>query len=121
MLQSSAELIGARRVLRTAADTIEAADDVVDMLATYQHTDALQVAVTSAQEEYLLNDVVLVGRRVYHTRTGAAGLILNVFCLHNFYYFVVAINTSNLQDYSYVQLIDCMTVAEAPVEPVCWI
>lgn len=121
LLQSSAELIGARRVLGTAADTIEAADDVVDMLATYQHTDALQVAVTPTQEEYLLDDVVLVGRHVYHTRTGAVSLILNVFCLHNSYYFVVAINTSNLQDYSYVQLIDCMTVAEAPVEPVCWI
>ena len=82
MLQSSAELIGARRVLRTAADTIEAADDVVDMLATYQHTNALQVAVTPTQEKYLLNDVVLVGRHVYQLRTGAASLILYMFCLH---------------------------------------
>ena len=84
MLQSSAELIGARRVLGTAADTIKATDDVVDMLAAHQHTDALQVAVTSTQEEHLLDDVVLVGRHVYHTRTGAVSLVLNVFCLHLF-------------------------------------
>ena len=88
MLQSSAELIGARRVLGTAADTIEAADDVVDMLATHQLTDALQVTVTSAHEEHLLDDVVLVGRHVYHARTGAVSLVLNVFCLHFFKFFV---------------------------------
>jgi hypothetical protein len=36
----------------------------------------------------LLDDVVLVGRHVYHARTGAVSLVLNVFCLHFFKFFV---------------------------------
>lgn len=34
---------------------------------------------------------------------------------------LASLATLGMVNYSYVQLIDCMTVAEAPTEPVCWI
>ena len=64
LLQCPAELVGTRRALHAAADAVEATDDVVDLLAAHQLADALQVTVASAQEEYLLDDVVLVGCHV---------------------------------------------------------
>ena len=83
MLQGSTELVGTRGALLTTADAIDAGDDIVDLLATYQLADALQVAMTATQEEDLLDDVVLVGSHVDEFRTGAFCLVLYVLCFHN--------------------------------------
>ena len=56
---------------------------IVDLLTTHQLADALQVAMTAAQEEDLLDNVVLVGSYVDEFRTGAFCFVLNVFCFHN--------------------------------------
>jgi hypothetical protein len=59
-------LVGAGSSLRTAANAVQPADDIVYLLTCHQSADALQVAVASAYEEYLLDDIVVVHRYVYH-------------------------------------------------------
>jgi hypothetical protein len=58
-------LVGTGRVLCTAAYAVNLADDIVDVLSAHQLAYALKVSVAAPKEEYLLNDVVLVGRHVY--------------------------------------------------------
>ena len=64
LFEGAAQLVGAGGAFAAAADAVDAGDDIVDFLATNQLADALQVAVASAKEEDLLDDVVLVGRYV---------------------------------------------------------
>ena len=64
LFEGAAQLVGAGGAFAAAADAVDAGDDIVDFLATDQLADALQVAVASAKEEDLLDDVVLVGRYV---------------------------------------------------------
>ncbi len=64
LLECPAELVGTGGALAATAYAVEARDDVIDMLSAHQLADALQVATASAQEEDLLDDVVLVGRHV---------------------------------------------------------
>ena len=66
LFQSPAKLVRTRCALRATAYAVEATDDVVNLLAAHQLADALQVAVASAYEEYLLDDIVVVHRYVYH-------------------------------------------------------
>ena len=61
LLESSAELIGARGAAHTTVDAIEFADDIVDVLTGDQLADALQVTIATTHKEHLLDDVVLVG------------------------------------------------------------
>ena len=82
-LQCSAELVGTRGALVSTTDAVDAGDDIVDLLTTHQLADALEVAVTAAQEEDLLDDIVLIGSYVDEFRTGAFCFVLNVFCFHN--------------------------------------
>ena len=82
-LKGSAELVGTRGALVSTTNAVNAGDDIVDLLTTHQLADALEVAVTAAQEEDLLDDVVLVGSYVDEFRTGAFCFVLNVFCFHN--------------------------------------
>lgn len=79
LLQCAAELVGARGRLAAAADAVEFADDIVNLLADDEAANTLQVAVASAQEENLLDDVVVVRRRVNEHRAGALCLILYMF------------------------------------------
>lgn len=65
LLQCPAELVGTGGGLAATAYAVEARDDVVDVLSAHQLADALKVATASAEEEDLLDDVVLVGRHVY--------------------------------------------------------
>ena len=65
LLEGAAELVGAGGRLRATADAIDALDDIVNLLTSNQLADALQIAIATAQEEYLLDDVVLVGSDVY--------------------------------------------------------
>jgi len=82
--KGAAELVGARGALRATADAVEPFDDIVDVLAAHQLADTLQVAVAATQEEYLLDDVVLVGRHVDEFRACAVSLVLYMFGLHMF-------------------------------------
>ena len=68
--------------LSTTADAVQAGDDVVDALTSYQLADTLQVAIAAPQEEYLLDDVVFVGCDVNELRARAVRLVLYMFCLH---------------------------------------
>jgi hypothetical protein len=52
------------------------------MLPSHQLADALQVAITTTQEEYLLDNVVLVCCDVNQLRARSVRLILYMFCLH---------------------------------------
>ena len=82
-------MVGAGGGLDAAADAVQFVDDVVDVLSAHQLADALEVAVASAEEENLLDDVVLVGSHVDQFRACAVGLVLYVLCLHgaNLVYF----------------------------------
>ena len=82
LLQCPAKLVGTGGALHTAAYAVEAGNDVVDSLSAHQLADALQVAVTATEEEYLLDDIVLVGGHVDELRARPVGLILYVFCFH---------------------------------------
>ena len=62
--ECTAKLVGTRGVLCSTADAVKPTNDVVDVLAADELTDTLQVAVATSKEEYLLNDVVLVGCHV---------------------------------------------------------
>ena len=64
LLESATELVGTGGALGATADTVETADDVVNLLTLHQQTDALQVTMTTTQEENLLDNVVLVGRHI---------------------------------------------------------
>lgn len=82
MLKGTAQLVRTRRPLRTTTDSVQTAHHVVDMLAAHQLADALQITVTTTQEEHLLDDIVLVGRHINELRARSLRLILYVFCLH---------------------------------------
>ena len=82
LLERPTELIGARRRLRSTTDAIQAFHHVIYFLTSHQLADALQITVTATQEEYLLDDVMLVGCYIYKLRTRAVRLILYMFCLH---------------------------------------
>lgn len=75
-------MVRAGSALCTTTNAVETRQHVVDMLSAYKLADALQVAVTASQEEYLLDDVMFVGSHVDQFRTGALSLILDMFCLH---------------------------------------
>lgn len=64
LLQCTAKLVGTRGVLCSTTDAVKPTNDVVDVLAADELTDTLQVAVATSKEEYLLDDVVLVGCHV---------------------------------------------------------
>ena len=64
LLQSPAELIGTRGAFCTTTDTIDLRNHIVDLLATNQLTDTLQIAIATSQEEHLLDDIVLIGSDV---------------------------------------------------------
>ena len=82
LLQCSAQLIRTRGALYTTADAVQAWYHVVNVLASHQLADALQVAITASQEEYLLDNIVLVCCDVNQLRARAVRLILYMFCLH---------------------------------------
>ena len=79
LFQGAAELVGTGSGLVAAADSVEFADNIVNLLACYQATDTLQVAVASAKEEDLLDNVVVVGCHVDEHRAGTLCLILYMF------------------------------------------
>lgn len=82
MLERPAQLIRARGVLDSTTDAIDTWDDIVDLLATNQLTDSLQVAIATAKEEHLLDYIVLISSNVDELRTGALSLILYMLSLH---------------------------------------
>ena len=61
LFQGAAELVGAGGVLRTAADAFQTRDDIVYFLSLDKFADALQVTWAAACEEYLLDNVILIG------------------------------------------------------------
>ena len=82
MLESPAQLVGARGILDSTTDSVDTWDDIVDLLATNQLTDSLQVAIATTKEEHLLDYIVLISSNVDELRTGALSLILYVLSLH---------------------------------------
>ena len=66
LFEGACELVGTAGVLGAAANAVDLADDVVDLLSAHQLADTLQVTITSTQEEYLLDHIVLVGCHVDH-------------------------------------------------------
>ena len=65
LLKGAAELVGAGDAFAAAVYAVKAGYYVINLLAGYQAADALQVAVASAQECYLLDYVVVIGYYVY--------------------------------------------------------
>jgi len=57
-------LVGARGVLGTTADAVNLLHNIIDMLSSNQLADTLQVPITTSEEEYLLDDVVLIGSHI---------------------------------------------------------
>ena len=82
MFERTTKLIGTRGALYTTADAVQTWYHVVNVLASHQLADALQVAIAATQEEYLLDDIVLVCCDVNQLRARAVRLILYMFCLH---------------------------------------
>jgi hypothetical protein len=39
-------------------------DDIVNLLSSHQLADTLQIAITTTQEKYLLDNIVLIGSNV---------------------------------------------------------
>ena len=66
LFERPTELVRTGSALGAAADAVDFPHDVIDVLTANQLADALQVAVAAAEEEYLLDDVVLVGGDVNH-------------------------------------------------------
>ena len=64
MLECLTQLIRARCELGTATDSADTRDDIVDLLSANQLAYSLQVAIATAKEEHLLNDVVFIGCHV---------------------------------------------------------
>lgn len=89
LFQGAAELVGTGGAFRATANAVQAEDDVVNLLASHQLADALQVAVAATKEEYLLDDVVLVGSHVNQLRTRAVRLVLYVLRFHVLSQFLV--------------------------------
>ena len=83
LFQRATELVGTGRALGTAADAVELADDIIDVLSAHQLADALQIAVAATQEEHLLDDVVLIDGDVNQFRARALCLVLYMFRIHN--------------------------------------
>ena len=54
------QLVRTRRRPNSATDAAHAADYIAGLLSLHQGADALRVAVASADEAYLLHDVVVV-------------------------------------------------------------
>jgi hypothetical protein len=65
LLKSAAELVGAGGAFAAAVYAVKAGYYIVYLLAGYEAAYALQVAVASAQECYLLDYVVVIGYYVY--------------------------------------------------------
>ena len=84
LFQSTAQLVGTRRILRAASDAVNFADDIVDVLPAHQLTDTLQVAIATTEKEDLLDDVILVCRNVNELRASSLRFVLYMFCLHCF-------------------------------------
>ena len=79
--QCAAKLVGTGSALGSASDAIELSNHIVDVLAAHQLGDALQVAVATAKEKHLLDDVVVVAGHINQLRACACSFILYV--LHN--------------------------------------
>ena len=82
LLQGAAKLIRTTGTFRTTTDAVEFAYHIVDMLSSDQQTDTLQVAVATAKEENLLDDVMFIGCHVDHLRAGALSHVLYMLRCH---------------------------------------
>jgi hypothetical protein len=82
LLQCICQLVGATCVFRTTLDASNLGNDIIDVLAAHQAGDSLKVSIATTKEEYLLDDVVLVGCYVNKARTSATCLVLNVLDCH---------------------------------------
>lgn len=88
MLEGAAELVRAGGRLRATADAVELSDDIINMLATNEAADALQIAVASTQEKHLLDDVILVGSDINQLRASPLRLVLYVLGFHRVMRFI---------------------------------
>ena len=79
LFQGTAELVGTRGGFGATPYAVEAGDDIIDFLSGHQTAYALQVAIAAANEEDLLDDVVVVDCYVDHLRASARGLIKGMF------------------------------------------
>ena len=64
LFECAAQLVWAGSSFDATADAVELVDNVVNLLASHQLADALKVAIATAKEEHLLNDVVFIGCHV---------------------------------------------------------
>ena len=78
-LQCPAQLVGARCTFCAAADAVELADDIVNVLSSYQLAYSLQIAVAATLEIHILNNTVIGSRNVNPRRTGPLCLIHDMF------------------------------------------
>lgn len=79
LFQRSAKLVGAGSPFRATTDAVQFRDDIIDLLSCNESADALQIAIASAHEKHLLDDVVVVNCHINQLRASSLGLILNVF------------------------------------------
>ena len=61
-----------------AADAVQFADDIVNLLTCHQTTDPLQVTVATAQKGDLLDDAVVIDRHIDELRASALGFVEGV-------------------------------------------
>ena len=79
MLQGVGQLVGTGGRTTIAGDATRASYDLLRLLPLDKRADALRVAVTTSEEEDLLNDVVVIQFDVNHFRAGALSDIINLF------------------------------------------
>ena len=64
LFQCTTQLIRTRSSFRSTADAIKTSDNIVNLLTTNQFANALKIAVTTTNKEYLLDYIILIGRHV---------------------------------------------------------
>lgn len=64
LFQRSAKLIGAGSLFCATTDAVDFLDDIIYLLSCNESADALQIAVASAYEKHLLDDVVVIDSHI---------------------------------------------------------
>ena len=86
LAQGACQLVGTRSAFAVTIDTLQTGDCLFDAHAAYQRSDALRVAVATADELHAF-DATVVGGNDYLARTGA---VRGVVCDARHYFFSCA-------------------------------
>lgn len=76
--QRPTELVGTGCRFIAAADAIQFANDIVNLLACHQTADALQITMATAIKKDLPNDAIVINGHINQLRAGTLGFVEEV-------------------------------------------